>query len=139
MSSNANYTDEEYSKIVNTKNANINSYKINSRMSPISVISLVTSLLAFIFYVIILADYSDFTVTIFVLLALLSVILPPISKAIRIKKGQTGKVLEIVALIIGSFDFYCIIFALTQEPLEYGYLGGLISVIAYCVIKSKPK
>ena len=92
MSSNANYTDEEYTQIVNTRNANINSYKINSRMSPVSVISLVTSLLAFAFYVIILENYSDFTVTIFVLLALLSVILPPFSKAIRVKKGQTGKV-----------------------------------------------
>ena len=76
-----------------------------------------------------------FFVPVFVVLAIASVILPPIAKKHRITNNKTGKWIEIIAIIIGGFNIYSIVFAFTSLPLLVGYLGWIACGIVYSKIK----
>ena len=43
--------------------------------------------------------------------------------------------MELVSIIVGGFNFYCIIFALTSIPIFIGYLGWVVCGIAYKQIR----
>lgn len=71
----------------------------------------------------------------FIIIGIASVVLPPIAKKIRITQEKQGKVFEIIAIVIGGFNFYCIFFALTTLPIFIGYLGWIICGIIYKTVK----
>ncbi len=71
----------------------------------------------------------------FIIIGIVSVILPLIAKKIRITQAKQGKTFEIIAIVIGGFNFYCIIFALTTLPIFIGYLGWVICGIVYRTVK----
>lgn len=73
----------------------------------------------------------------FIIISIVSIALPPIAKKMRIAKGKMAiaTVIEIIAIAIGGFNFYCIFFALTTLPLIVGYSGWVISGVAYKMIK----
>lgn len=71
----------------------------------------------------------------FIILGVASVVLPPIAKKIRIEQKKKGQVLEIIAIVIGGFNFYCIFFALTSLPIFIGYLGWVGCGLAYKIVK----
>ena len=67
----------------------------------------------------------------FIILSIASVVLPSIAKKVRTKQGKKGEVVEMLAIVVGGFNFYCIIFALTKLPIFVGFLGWVISGLAY--------
>lgn len=73
----------------------------------------------------------------FILVSTASLIPPPIAKKVRISREKTGEVPEVFAIIIGGFNFYSIIFALTKFPIFIGYLGWVIGGIAYKAISTE--
>ena len=71
----------------------------------------------------------------FIVLSVISILLPPIAKKLRLAQQKKGKAFEIIAIVIGGFNFYCVFFALTTLPVFIGYLGWLASSIAYKLVK----
>ena len=102
-------------------------------MSVFSIIALITSILGSLLYASIFSISG--TTILFIIVAIISIILPPISKAKRIKEAKKGVVLEIIAIIVGGFNFYCVIFALTSLPIFIGYLGWIVCAIVYKTIR----
>lgn len=102
-------------------------------MSIMSLISLSVSILGTVIYGTLFSG-SGLT-WLFVILSIASVVLPPIAKKLRITQERKGKGFEIIAIVIGGFNFYCIIFALTPLPIFIGYLGWVISGVAYKMVK----
>lgn len=104
-------------------------------MSVLSIISVLASILGVIIYGSLFQGSG--LAPLFVAISLISVILPPIAKSVRITQGKKGKAFEIIAIIIGGFNFYCVIFALTTAPIFIAYLGWVASGIAYILLKEK--
>lgn len=102
-------------------------------MSNVSVISLVVSILGVFVYSSLF--FGSGLYTIFIVISLVSLFLPPIAKKIRIKQNKKGKALEIIAIIFGGFNFFCYIYAISGLPLYIGYLGWILCGIAYKYIK----
>ena len=101
-------------------------------MSVLSIISLLLSIIGVIIYN--LLSSSSSSIGLFVTISLISIVLPPIAKKFRISHGKRGSGLEIAAIVIGGFNFYCMIFALTKLPMTIAYLGWLISGISYALV-----
>jgi len=99
------------------------------RVSIMSALSLVTSVAAFQLYTALFKDIR--VVSLFIVTSVVSLILPVIAKKVRVNRNRKGKVLEIIAIVIGGINFYCVIFALTKWPIFIGYLGWVASAIAY--------
>lgn len=106
-------------------------------MSVLSIISLLLSIIGVIIYN--LLSSSSSSIGLFVTISLISIVLPPIAKKFRISHGKRGSGLEIAAIVIGGFNFYCMIFALTKLPMTIAYLGWLISGISYALVKETIK
>ena len=102
-------------------------------MSIMSVISLIVSILGVVFYGLLFRNAVF--VWPFIKLAVVSVVLPPIAKKLRIQNNKKGKAIEIIAIVIGGFNFYCIFFALTSLPIIVAYLGWVICGIIYKMVK----
>ena len=102
-------------------------------MSIISFVSLSVSILGVFIYSSLFSGSG--LIFPFVIVSVISIILPAISKKIRLVKGKKGKILEIIAIIIGGYNFYCVFFALTKLPLIIAYSGWVISGIAYKITK----
>lgn len=102
-------------------------------MSIMSLISLIVSLLGVLIYSSLFSGSG--LIWLFILVSIVSVILPVIAKKIRIKKDKKGKAFEIIAIVVGGFNFYCIFFALTTVPMFIAYLGWVVSGIAYKMVK----
>ena len=75
-------------------------------MAIMSLVSLAVSILGTVVYSTLFSG-SGLT-WLFIILGLASVVLPPIAKKSRIKQGKKGKVFEIIAIVVGGFNFYCI-------------------------------
>lgn len=102
-------------------------------VDALSIISLVVSVLGVVVYG--GCFDNNALVPLFVILGIASVVLPLIAKKHRILNNKTGKWMEIVSIIVGGFNFYFIIFALTSIPIIVGNLGWVICGIAYKMIK----
>lgn len=102
-------------------------------MCIVSLVSLIVSLLGTAIYATLISG-SGLT-WLFIIISITSVILPPIAKKFRITQEKKGKAFEIIAIIVGGFNFYCIFFALTTLPIFIGYLGWIICGIVYKVMK----
>jgi len=96
-------------------------------MCIMSLVSIGVSILGTVIYATL---FSGLT-WLFVVISIASVVLPPIAKKLRIIQEKKGKVFEIIAIVVGGFNFYCIFFALTTLPIFIGYLGWIICGIAY--------
>lgn len=101
-------------------------------MAIMSLVSLAVSILGTVIYATLFSG-SGLT-WLFVILGIASVVLPPIAKKLRIEQEKTGKACEIIAIVIGGFNFYCIFFALTSLPIFLGYLGWVGCGIAYKMV-----
>ena len=102
-------------------------------MSILSLISLAVSILGAVVYTSLFKGSG--LALLFVILSIVSLILPPIAKKIRIKNGKKGSIFEILAIIIGGFNYSFVILALTKLPLIIGYLGWVVCGIAYKYVK----
>ena len=102
-------------------------------MAIMSLVSLAVSILGTVVYSTLFSG-SGLT-WLFIILGLASVVLPPIAKKVRIEQDKKGKVFEILAIVVGGFNFYCIFFALTSLPIFIGYLGWVGCGIAYKMVK----
>ncbi len=109
------------------------------RFSALSIVSLAISLLGVLLYYLLLSHTSFFFMPFFIVSAFASLILPIVAKKRRTARGMKGKAFEIAAIVIGGFDFYFFIFALTQAPVFIGYLGWIVCAIAYKLICSEKK
>ena len=102
-------------------------------MCIMSLLSLGVSVLGAVIYA---SLFSGSGLTwLFIIIGIVSVILPLIAKKIRITQEKQGKAFEIIAIVVGGFNFYCIIFALTTLPVFIGYLGWIICGIVYRTVK----
>ena len=106
-----------------------------SEFSLISILSCIVSILGTVLYGAIFSNGD--LVPIFVIVSLLSIVLPLIAKKLRLNAQKKGGFFEIVAIVIGGFNFYCIIFALTKAPIFIAYLGWLVCGIIYKLIKAE--
>lgn len=106
-------------------------------MSIMSLVALAVSVLGVVIYGTLFAGSG--LKGLFILLSIASIVLPPIAKKLRIKKNKKGKVLEIISIVIGGFNFYCVFFALTSLPIFIGYQGWGICVAAYTMVKVPEK
>lgn len=102
-------------------------------MSILSLVSLIVSVVGQVMYYLLFSNSSLSVV--FIIISVVSIILPTISKKIRIAQGKKGRVLGIIAIIVGGFNFYCVFFALTSLPVIIAYLGWVIGGVAYKVVK----
>lgn len=102
-------------------------------MSIMSLVALAVSVFGVVIYGTLFAGSG--LIGFFVVLSVASILLPPIAKKLRLKRNKKGKVLEIVAIVIGGFNFYCVFFALTDIPILVGYLGWVICIVAYRMVK----
>ena len=101
-------------------------------MAIMSLVSLAVSILGTVIYGTLFSG-SGLT-WLFIILGIASVVLPPIAKKIRIEQDKKGKAFEILAIVVGGFNFYCIFFALTSLPIFIGYLGWVGCGIAYKMV-----
>ena len=100
-----------------------------TKVSALSILSFVISLLGFICYVLLLAGIA--IIPIFVVLTIASLILPLIALKRRYSTGKDGGGFEVAAIVIGGFNFYFIVFALTKLPMLIGFLGWIVIGIIY--------
>ena len=100
-------------------------------LSIFPVISLLISIIAFILYAVVLNGTN--IIFIWIALSIASIIFPIASKYFRNKNAQSGKGLEITALVIGCFNSYFVFFAATSINLFLVYT--LIAVV--CVLYAK--
>lgn len=100
-----------------------------SPISILSVIALMMSALGLILYPIVLSNAT--IAPLWLIISICSIVMPPFAKKDRINKNKRGTGIEIIAIIIGGFNFYCIIFAITQFPIFIGYLGWIICGVIY--------
>lgn len=73
--------------------------------------------------------------SLFIILSIASLVLPLISKVSRISYEKKGKVLEILAIVIGGFSFTFLITLFTPFPFYVEYLGWVVSGLIYKGIK----
>lgn len=104
-----------------------------SNLSWFSILSFIISILGTVLYGAIFSNGE--LVPIFIIVSLISIVFPLIAKKLRLNSQKRGKVFEILAIIIGGFNFYCIIFALTKAPLLIAYLGWVVCGIIYKLIE----
>ena len=102
-------------------------------MSIMSLVALAVSIMGVIIYGSLFCGSG--LIWLFTVLSIASIALPPIAKKLRLAQGKKGKALEIVAIVIGGFNFYCVFFALTSLPILIGYLGWGICIVAYNMVK----
>lgn len=101
------------------------------KMSITAISSLIISIFAFILYAMVLDGSNVYILWIFASTAALC--FPVFSKYCRNKKSSKGKAVEIIALILGAFDFYCVIFAATAWNIYIAF--ALIAIV--CVLYAK--
>ena len=104
---------------------------MKKRISVLSVISLIVSILAFVLYMLVFT-YSDAYLP-WIISGIVAPVLPIFAKYVRNANGRGGKGFEIAALVIGSFDFYCVFFAATTWNIYIAF--GIIAV--ECTIYAK--
>ena len=102
-------------------------------MSVMSLVSLAVSILGVVIYSSLFSGSG--LIWLFIMVSIASIILPPVAKKIRISNEKKGTALEIIAIVVGGFNFYCIFLALTTLPIFIGYLGWEICGIVYKMIK----
>ena len=102
-------------------------------MCIMSLVSLGVSILGTVIYATLFSGSG--LAWLFIIIGIASVVLPPIAKKLRITQEKKGKAFEIIAIVVGGFNFYCIFFALTTLPIFIGYLGWVVCGIAYKMVK----
>lgn len=113
--------------------------KDGSSVSAFSIFTLILSIIGVILYYFVLSTGATLIAFLFVVVSLIAIVLPPISKKLRLEHNQGGRAFEIIAIIISGFNFYCIVFALTKWPIGIAYIGWLICSIVYSQIKGHRK
>ena len=97
-------------------------------MAILSIITFIVSILGFILYTLLFT--APALKGLFIAVTIISIILPPIAKKVRIMQEKQGKVFETLAIVVAGLNFYFLIFALTTLPLYVGFLGWVVCGIA---------
>ena len=98
-------------------NGHANSKRSAHNFSLLSIVSLVISILGFVFYAMLL-DKKGFVYLPWLVFSVSSIIVPIIAKYIRKRHGKRGKAFEVAAMVIGVFDFYFVFFAATKISIS---------------------
>lgn len=109
-----------------------NNVRQKKKLSILSIISLALSIGAIYLYSAVFSNKD--LVRAWILASIASVILPIVAKKVRINKKLSGSVFELIALVLGGFAFYCVIFAATNYNIIIGYLGWIIGGIIYAIV-----
>lgn len=109
--------------------------KKSQSISFLSIIALLISIVGFILYCMVLS-YIEIAF-LWILVSVASIVFPSISKKVRLKNAQRGKVMEIFAIVLGGFNFYSVIFAATKFPLIIAYFGWIIGTFLYWITERK--
>lgn len=102
---------------------------VKKRISIVSFISLAISIVAFILYVILLGGTNVYIL--WIISSIIALFFPLLPKYIRSRNNMRGEWLEIVALVIGSFDFYFVISSATKWYIYIAYVIIIIACILY--------
>ena len=97
-----------------------------------SVISLLVSILDTTIFVALFSGYG--LSWLFIILSIISIILPPIAKKLRSAQKKKGRALEIIAIIVGGFNISCMVSYFTPFPIFIGYLGWIGCGIVYKMV-----
>ncbi len=100
-------------------------------MAIISIVSFLVSALGFACFAGV--DAGVISPSIFIAVTTVSLVLPIVAKCVRVKRNKKGKAFEILAIIVAGFNFYCIIFLMTQAPIAVGYVGWIGCAVFYKV------
>ncbi len=102
---------------------------VKKRISIVSFISLAISIVAFILYVILLGGTNVYIL--WIISSIIALFFPLLPKYIRSRNNIRGEWLEIVALVIGSFDFYFVISSATKWNIYIAFAIIIIACILY--------
>ena len=109
--------------------------KVKKPLSAWSVIAFLVSAVAFGSYCLVLGPKIRAFIPVWEVLGCVSIFIPAIAKHIRLSKDQSGRGLEIAAIVIGGYAFYMIIFLLTKWSMYIGYLGWIVGGLIYKAVK----
>lgn len=102
---------------------------MRKKLSITSFISFTISIIAFVLYVILLSGINVYIL--WIVSSITALFLPLLSKYVRTQNKMKGAGLEVAALVIGSFDFYFVIFAATSGKLLIAYAIIAVTCILY--------
>ena len=105
----------------------------DGKIAAISLVSLFVSLLGFGLYCLILSVKAVSLYNFFLLISIIAIILPAISKKLR--GNKLGNTFEIYAIIFGGLDIYFYVFLCTHWPIAVGYIGWVIAGVAHKIVK----
>jgi len=115
----------------------INLKEIIKNKPIFSYISLCISAIGTLLYFIMIGGKLYFLKYFFIIFGLISVVLPPIAKKLRLKNNLYlyGKNIEIFAIVLGGINFYYIISIFTKMPILIACLGWVICALVYKFVK----
>ena len=136
----ASYSDESFNAISHNVDESATSERneaMKTRLSIVSILSLIISVLALVLFGMLLDSGRTFPrLAIYwawIILSVISIVFPIFAKYCRNKRYAKGKTPEKIALIIGAFDFYSVI--IYAVKLNDYIALALIAVV--CVIYAK--
>ena len=109
--------------------------KVKKPLCVWSVIAFLISVVAFGAYCLVLGPKIRTFIPVWEVLGCISIFVPAIAKHIRLSRDQSGRGLEIAAIVIGGYVFYMIVFLLTKWSVYVGYLGWIVGGLIYKAVK----
>lgn len=109
--------------------------KVKKPLCAWSVVAFLISFVAFGSYCLVLDLKIRAFIPVWEVLGVVSIFVPAIAKHIRLSKDQSGRGLEIAAIVIGGYVFYMIVFLLTKWSMYIGYLGWIVGGLIYKAVK----
>lgn len=115
--------DEGYAVEINQKQ--------KKPLCVMSLIAFIVSLLAFGTYALILGLKRGDLLIGLDILAVVSLVLPPIAKKARLLGDKSGRGFEIAAIVVGGYAFAMAIFFMPKVSMYFGYLGWIVGGLVY--------
>ncbi|QUC66798.1 hypothetical protein [Aristaeella hokkaidonensis] len=109
--------------------------KVKKPLCVWSVVAFLISVVAFGSYCLVLGPKIRAFIPVWEVLGVVSIFVPAIAKHIRLSKDQSGRGLEIAAIVIGGYAFAMIIFILTNWSMYFSYLGWIVGGLIYKAVK----
>ena len=112
-----------------------NGSKVKKPLCVWSVVALVVSIAAFGAYCLVLGPKIRAFIPVWEVLGVVSIFVPAVAKHFRLAKDQSGRWMEIAAIVIGGFAFAEVIFLLTDWSMYFSYLGWIVGGLIYKAVK----
>ena len=110
---------------------------MKNKISIYPFVSLIMSIVAFGLYVLLLSGTNVYIL--WIVLSVISSVLPILSKYLRNADGKIGKSVEIIALIIGGYNLYFVFFAATKINLFPVFVLIVIIFVLYAKLFNNVK